>query len=423
MRKPNTQTAVKEPPAAPPAVDSAPAAEGIRPRHQFKPEQFWKFVEAYDKTAKTLFYVYRCFPKIVQTPKNIEKNTELTQDALLHRWGSGIYDIRFTDANRKPNEVCRTILKLDDADYPPVIAPGTLDEGHPDNASFVANLRGRGLLKKEEDMADQSALTVAVEKLGEMATQSMRDKSKPAPDSENGLVKTLLEQNAALSGKLADRAAAPSSGSDVLVKALMEQNTALMTVLVQRAAPAPAADPFEQYSKIADIVDRAAARQSGGGPSWLEMLAPAMPALAALLTRLMSAPAAAPAGAPATVDTTLPAAAPESQIPGEFMNVLGMMGISPAQAPEYLEVGKLALASIKRGQRGDAFVSAICDLYGSTGEQICEKFYDCGKEGLVQLAAQLGAQMGLDPTAVEKWIDEFFLAFQEGEEPPAAEPK
>lgn len=400
-----------------PAVESPVSIDEMRPRRRLKPEEFWKVLAAYPKDAATMIYVYRCWPRIVKEPKYVEKLTELSEAQLLRLRGSGTYEIRLTDANKRPTEVCRTICKLDDSDFAPVIDPGTLDLGHPENASYVAGLRARGLLQQEEtEMAEQTAAATAVEKMADMASAVIRDaKAKPADQSPVQVIGEVAKA-------LKDLMPAPAPGNDALISKLLEQNTALLVRLADRAAPPAAADPLETYSKIDEVVSRAAARQSGNGPSWIELLAPAIPAVTAFLTGLVARLQVPPTNSSAPVSAPppqIPAAATavsEMQSDGGMVQMLSMLGIPPQMAGRLIEVGKNALSAYQRGVPGDDFAQSLC-TFSADGEDIYSALLAMGKESILQLAGTLGGAAVSDKAALAEWLDAF-IAYNEPEPEP-----
>lgn len=122
--------------------------------------KWWETVSAVPETAwgRYKVYLYRLWPKIDRklsnpsNPNNIATfEAPFDEGFLLRNHGSGKYELQLADLGRPENfrRVCRTVLDLQNADYPPVIELRELDLGYDGNRSYIAGLRMRGLLPGE----------------------------------------------------------------------------------------------------------------------------------------------------------------------------------------------------------------------------------------------------------------------------------
>jgi len=124
---------------------------------------------------------------------------------FLERYGSGEYKIFLNDAglarSKDPDlesrNLCKAVYSVWDSAYPPILDPsrpdkglGILDWKHPANASYVADLRMKGLIppgeKKEDDVPNDVVKTL-VDKVGTLA-------DKVATQEQERLVDRIAER-------------------------------------------------------------------------------------------------------------------------------------------------------------------------------------------------------------------------------------
>jgi hypothetical protein len=116
-----------------------------------------------------------------------EPFSEDTAGEFLNRYGSGKYKVFVNDVGIKgakapdlqSRNLCKFMVKVYDSDTPPVLDPsrpdkglGVLDWTHPDNQSYVAELRTRGIFPPDEKAGDsvaESVVTTLVDKISDLS--------------------------------------------------------------------------------------------------------------------------------------------------------------------------------------------------------------------------------------------------------------
>lgn len=201
--------------------------------------------------ARTNFYVNREHPKLnhlAELPeeqreeirqkkrkypkKYIDKPGEPWDDlpdlrmAILRRYGSGDYKLFLNDCGVTTKEarekkdpdltsrnLCRCLVSFWDSEYPPILDPsrpdkglGILDWSHPQNASYIADLRMKGVVppnEKEEEMPNDVVKTL-VDKVGTLAdkvavheqdrlVERIAEKINPAGSQQQNTAGTIVE--------------------------------------------------------------------------------------------------------------------------------------------------------------------------------------------------------------------------------------
>jgi hypothetical protein len=226
-------------PAGIPAKQPAKAAEKAetastrppKPKHfpkppHFKcpPEKFFPYLRNLPQECqdRSIVYVYATWPVLnhvqVLPPEeqeailkkrkpfpqtNIAKlsqpfDTDDWEMEILHRWGSGNYHFKLNDIGvpknaEFPNKhiaMC-DVRRLEDPQYPPVRDMRLIDVSHPDNASYIAQMRLKGvkfwgddaqseIQKEDEEMAQVAAIDTLTAALVE-STKRERTEAKAAP--------------------------------------------------------------------------------------------------------------------------------------------------------------------------------------------------------------------------------------------------
>ena len=220
---------------------NSPSATRIKPfptapkssiKHGSVPqEQFWAYRKALpvDFHDRMVFYVYRDWPvldvyrtcsqedlaamraKKKRDPiKYIAKYADIDPDDwrnhLLRFHGSGVYKINLNDSGvrGREGEICRTVVELRDNEFSPVVDLDILDMADPANASFINDLRMKGItlpgdLPKNEG-TDDMASSVAVETLANALVEQSKTKQAPPPPVDNTaatMLSDLLRQSEA----------------------------------------------------------------------------------------------------------------------------------------------------------------------------------------------------------------------------------
>ncbi len=216
---------------------------------------------------------------------------------FLQRYGSGTYKIYVNDAGVRgardapelqPHTLCKFLVSVNDSDFPPVLDPGRPDKGlgildrkHPQNQSYIADLRARGVLPLEEGETMQGNNSQVVkdlaDKVGDLAGQVAGGKQEAllreikdavAPKANNGdaLSVKMLELVIALTSK---PAAAPVDTSTPLVSLFQSQILALQQELreerierrkyedsIRERANQPAPDPFSFFERMVSTLQK-----------------------------------------------------------------------------------------------------------------------------------------------------------------------
>jgi hypothetical protein len=201
----------------------------------------------------------------------------------------------------------------------------------------------------------------------------------------------------------------------------MQQQTAMMMELMKSARqaepPPPAAAPSlaEQLALLREVRDAAADFGGGGGrpvkatlmEHVITALAPSLPQLLAVLSRLGTAPAvgAAPVvpvpAAPVPIAEVVPPVLANPQIEG-VDDVTMKMGL------RFMQVGEKALAAFERGRTGDQFAEAL-ETMEADGEAVYAQLHAVGYDGIMQVIQTLPAWGSLAARRVE--VEEFIRAF------------
>ncbi len=106
---------------------------------------------------------------------------------FLNRYGSGKYKVYLNDVGIKGSKepdlqsrnVCKFFVTVYDSDKPSILDPGRPDKGlgildwtHPENRSFVTDLRNRGIFppneKEAEEMAESTVVGKLVDKISDL---------------------------------------------------------------------------------------------------------------------------------------------------------------------------------------------------------------------------------------------------------------
>lgn len=116
-----------------------------------------------------------------------EPFSEDTAGEFLNRYGSGKYKVFVNDVGIKgakapdlqSRNLCKFMVKVYDSDHPPILDPsrpdkglGVLDWTHPENQSYVAELRTRGIFPPDEKAGDsvaESVVTTLVDKISDLS--------------------------------------------------------------------------------------------------------------------------------------------------------------------------------------------------------------------------------------------------------------
>lgn len=167
-------------------------AEGVPhiprpPKMSMKPDQFFLYwAEVEEKfPGRCQAYVYRTWPRINRQilDEDANKYIDIWGEPLLpadewraeflHRWGSGDYKLILADPATRKNVAQTMVTNLADPEYPPVI--NNLDElvmDYDGNQSYIQNLRQKGILPGEREMAGAEAMSILAGTVKDLSAQA-----------------------------------------------------------------------------------------------------------------------------------------------------------------------------------------------------------------------------------------------------------
>ena len=269
--------------------------------------------------ARTESYVYRLWPILDRGKELTESDRALiaarkkatptqhidkpatpfgpdTRMEFLRRYGSGMYKVYINDAGVKtkeakddPNLQRHTLVKftisVHDNEYPPVLDPsrpdkgiGILDLSHPENASYIADLRMKGVLPLEAitDMQSDVVKDLAG-KVGQLADQVAAGKQEQlfaklkeeiGKNTGGGDMQTLLLM------KMMDTKAAPAADTVTpIINLFQSQMSNLQAELREERAERrrqeelranqPPPDPFAWFERMTETMSKAKAILTG----------------------------------------------------------------------------------------------------------------------------------------------------------------
>jgi hypothetical protein len=184
-----------------------------------------------------------------------EPFSEDTAGEFLNRYGSGKYKVFVNDVGIKgakapdlqSRNLCKFMVKVYDSDHPPILDPsrpdkglGVLDWTHPENQSYVAELRTRGIFPPDEKAGDsvaESVVTTLVDKISDLS-------DRVGVHETDRLVERIAEKvngGQSRAGETLDT-----------IRAVKE----MMTPTGQPAAAAPAKDPLEIATALFTIMNQ-----------------------------------------------------------------------------------------------------------------------------------------------------------------------
>ncbi len=247
--------------------------------------------------------------------KYIDKITEPfgadTRMEFLHRYGSGVYKIYVNDVGVKkaktekgeapaldPRTLCKFVVRYVDSDFPPILDPsrpdqgiGILDWSHPENKSYIGELRLKGILPPgikpgDDDMMNSEVIDKLANKVESLATEVAAGKQdamyvklsteiadlkkQPQGDALQGaLIQFLLKDR--------EKPAADTTGGPVVVM-LQNQLTALQVELreeraerrkyedsIRERANREPTDPFTFLERTVTTIEKARTLLQGNG--------------------------------------------------------------------------------------------------------------------------------------------------------------
>jgi hypothetical protein len=420
-----------------------------------KPSDFARYLAGYPDLSGVLAYVYRLKPKIDLTRIGIRDShilktadtEQMTLDHCAKTFGRGVFMLKLTDANRKPEqEVARVWFEIDDPELPPIYDPRTLLLNDHDNADEVARLLAAGVLVRDESGSPRIRTEGAAAPVAVPAVPAPVAVAVPAP-APSVFPVSMGDQ---LISKLLDRAlpsATPQTASDVLeqsfriadrlrpVSAETPSLDQIADAVVLRLRPvlAPAASAgiageLETYERVSGLLDRLGVGKALDGaaaaaPAWVALLAPVLdsfvkplvPLLAGLLQQKQGRPGGAPA--PVTVAGSLPAAVGSVEVSAGVPGA-SLPAFLPADAPIMDRLSQVALLGSQKmaaGVTGFDFCAWLIGFYpgGTEVYRLMERAG--GPSGVIGFMSmspnpELRAVCS-DPVskaALEDWLSDFF---------------
>lgn len=416
------------------SLDS-PADESGNSQFRRAPAKFWEEVAARDPKS-IVCYVYRLWPVIDRGLVGEKRKyidlvapPDISEDYIRANHGRGTYRLMLHDssAGRYGQTVAQTKVEITDPDLEPRLDLRELDLGHDANKSFVMALKRAGRLPLEgSDMAKDEGGAVAAK-----LTDTLVKLTEKRGDG-NGVVETLalVEKVLARQPDPLEQAAKLKQiigGGDtnaVLLKSLLEQQTRLTELLVnQRGNPGRGGedDLLDKAEKLLGLADRLGLRLGGGGggASWVDLVAKALPSLAqafAAMAARGAVPSASPGmGAAVSPDVApmIPAPVPGVPAPGapvspelaQFEGVLSMFGLS---LPRILDVASQAVAAFERGLSGDVFAEALAH-FNADGERIYDVLASAGRDTILAAlkSSPAWARLAARESEVVAFVDAF----------------
>lgn len=401
------------------------APELDRPRQKLKPADFFAAIAAYPDTQATMTYIYRRWPVIDRkltggenAATYIEKvSGPIDEGYVLRTWGSGEYRLRFNDENqaRGKTEICNTILTVNEADAPPIIDTDELVLDHPQNKSFVENLRLRGVLRGGK--MQQTAADPAASELATLAGEVLRGQLKQKPhDPAESVQNKALDLMAEASKQAIKIASEQAKGTDpVILKLLMDSQAKQQDLLLQfmklQKEPAPSSleSDLEKYLRFSRLIDRVSGSKGGG--LW-DALVSHLPDLLDPLIRVLTLAAAARGGAPAQppnppAPAVIPAA-PQPE-PGGNPQPGGDMFVPPHLIAQ---LGAQLLDALQRDVSGDEFADSLVTFLG---DPAYDRIAALGHDKLIELlrsVPDLWATLEPHKAKLDQFITDF-LAYGE----------
>jgi hypothetical protein len=169
---------------------------------------YWRQMDK-DHPDRLTAYVYRTWPVIDKRQEDPKAylyigkesaafaNPDDWRSEMLHRYGSGNYKLILSDDALSKGVGQTIVTDLRDPEYPPVIE--NLDElvmDDPANQSFIENLRQKGILPGEKDMAAGevvAGLTGTIERLSNRLTEKGKEPAPAPAQSATDTAKATVE--------------------------------------------------------------------------------------------------------------------------------------------------------------------------------------------------------------------------------------
>ncbi|OHE78565.1 MAG: hypothetical protein A2107_07550 [Verrucomicrobia bacterium GWF2_62_7] len=379
-----------------------------------KPETFWQFLKEYPDWEAGSVYVYRLWPVIDrQLAGHKEKNIDIftspiTDLDILHRHGSGKYQLRFNDSNKPKGLVNVATCKADINDplYEPVVPLEEIVEGADANKSFIEGLKARGKWKESAVLTNDGGQATA-----EMAR------------TLNNIVDKVMERSPAQTEKptqdpfdiaLRMIQLVPKPGP---VPDPMDQALRLME-FVRANQKSQAVDPLDAYAKVAEVIETRASRQTanpGGGTDWGALILGFVNALPQMVQGFMMMRAMAPpppAANPGFQNPPVPLAPGPNDSTGVDM---------PIQPPDlnslFNELKPFLVKAIVQGQAGDEFAAGLVTFQGEARYRQLASYGMDGLMGALKSNAELWMMLSSYEDQVRTFIQDFL---DYGKEEPAA---
>lgn len=354
--------------------------------HQIlQPDNFFAFWRSHPHPERILVYAYRLQPIIdrkLTNQKGVHIATypePIDEQKILEEFGSGKYHLKLTDSTHRKGqgELARTTFRIDDPSAPPILDPRELVVSCPENQQYVQRYLTDGWVIEDDKLVRPSSKppadpnSVLAETVSTLAMRQSAGSPAPPP-LDHQLVQMAVEtitrerpkDGLEIALQVLDKIRTPPPSESVTSQILLK-------ILDKQLASPP--DPFEQFAKVRDLIERPAAS------TWIDVL----PAVASSIGQAIGAALAARQGIPVASPPPVPVAtASETTIGnGNGENV----GIPLKSLADALNLGKDALAAYDRGVSGDEFAAAL----------------DCGRE---QDSALYNYVAGLGVDELLRWL-------------------
>jgi len=384
----------------------------VMPAQQLQPENFWRLVKAYPHREAASIYVYRKWPVIDRVALGRPKYLHIwelgakpvTEERLKRECGSGKYWLSLVDGNRprQMQQVARTVVEIDDPEFPPVVDPDELVWEDTANAGYVAGLKAKGVMEnKPTDGAAVQNLTALTRELVDRVLSKIE--SQPG---EGAVVDTAI--------KLEQLVSQARNEGWKGTEALLGMLTKMIEVQMQQAQQKPQSSVTEMRDLLGLLKEVKELTGEGGGAggsalaSFVSSLPASLGSFAQVLREIREfrGGGLGVTGPPAPVKAQNPMPAPQGGSPA------GSPGEPPARQTtdgmleKVTEIATRAVDAFQRGLPGDAFAAGLDSFYPGLYDQVAA----AGKEGIMQALKsqpELWAQLEPREAEVERWVDEF----------------
>ena len=426
---------------------------------------FWDWLASLsdEDWTKVNVYVYRQWPIINKRLVDPSANTNIekymgsfTEQNLKESHGSGEYKLMVNDSSRtvggKGGKVGEAYISINDPMYPPVLDVSELTIGHPQNRSYIDQLKREGKLDMNGNPAvqqgqqgkDTGATGELVDLIKELVRNGMRQQAvAPQKDNSTDAVIQMMAKTHEHSlnlvkdqikgddpEKLVKLMVAvaglnkPDNSMEMFMKMQMEMTKlqsesansreALMMKLFELTNK-PKEDDFgkklEQLMQLKELTGGGESEGGGGRKKWYEVAiengAPVLNSIIQGITQFIAVKTQVDAQqrqAPQQGNMQHPTAVPQAIEEGN--NVIEMP-TQPKQPSPLIQYGGMVIAALQRGETGDKFASGVVRLIGPLAYK---QIASVGKDAIItemKETSQFWQHMAPYETILEEFVTDF----------------